>query len=72
MRDVTIGRCIGRRRAYTLGTITPNLLKLGGGDVGAVVGGDGSPKVLAAGFVDGAQAVCIHYLGLMRYFSVDA
>jgi hypothetical protein len=72
VHDAAIGRGIGGRRADSVGSVAPNLLKLGGRDIRTVVGSDSSPELLAAGLVDGAEAVGVDDLGLMSYFGVDA
>lgn len=71
VHDATIGRGIGSRRADSVGTVAPDLLELGGGNIRTVVGSDGSPELLAAGFVDGAETVSVNDLGLVGHFGVD-
>jgi hypothetical protein len=72
VHDATIGRGIRSRRADSVGTIAPDLLELGGGDIGTIVGSNGSPELLTASFVNGAEAVSVDNLGLMSHFGVDA
>jgi hypothetical protein len=72
VHDASIGRGIGGRRADSVGSVAPNLFELGGRDIRTVVGSDSSPELLAAGLVDGAEAVGVDDLGLMSYFGVDA
>jgi hypothetical protein len=72
VHDATIGRGIGSRRANGVGAVAPDLLELSGGNIRTVVGGDRSPELLTAGFVDGAEAVSVDDLRLMGYLGVDA
>ena len=66
VHDATIGRGIGSRRANGVGAVAPDLLELSGGNIRTVVGGDRSPELLTAGFVDGAEAVSVDDLRLPR------
>lgn len=72
VHDAAVGRGVGGRWADGAGAITPDLLELGGGYIGTVVGCDCGPELLTAGFVDGAEAFGINNLGLMGYLGVDA
>jgi hypothetical protein len=57
--DAAIGRSVGSGRADSAGAVAPDLLELSRRDIRTVVGSDGSPELLAAGFVDGAEAVSV-------------
>jgi hypothetical protein len=72
VHQAAIRRRVGGRGTDGAGTVTPNLLELGRGNIGTVVGGNGGPELVAARLVDGAEAVRVDNLGLMRYFRVDA
>ena len=72
MHDTAIRRGIGCRRADGTRPSAPNLLQLRRRHIGTIIGGNGSPKLLAAGFVDGAKTIRVDNFGLMSNFGVDA
>jgi hypothetical protein len=72
VHQAAIRRGVGGRGTDSAGAVAPNLLKLSRGNIGAVVGGNGGPELVAARLVDGAEAVRVDNLGLVRYFGVDA
>jgi len=67
-----IGRIVRSRRADSLGAGAPDLLKLVGRNISAVVGSNGSPELLAASLVDGTKAVGVDNLGLVGDLGVDS
>jgi hypothetical protein len=72
VHQAAIRRGVGGRGTDSAGAVAPNLLKLARGNVGAVVGSNGGPELVAARLVDGAEAVRVDNLGLVRDFGVDA
>ena len=72
VNDATVWRGIGCGWANTTGTVAPDLFELSGRNIGAIVGSDGRPELLAASLVDGAKTVCVDDLGLVGDLSVDA
>jgi hypothetical protein len=72
VHHATIRRRIRSRGADTSRAVAPDLLKLGRWNISTVVGGNGGPKLVAAGLVDGAEAVSVNDLGLVSYLGVDA
>lgn len=72
VHDAAIGRGIwGKRADSIVGAIAPDLFKLSGGDIRTIVSGDGSPELVAARLVDGAETVSVNHFALVSDLSVD-
>jgi hypothetical protein len=67
-----VGGSLGGRGADGVCAGAPNLLKLCGGDVGAIVGCNRRPELLAAGLVDGTETLRVDGLGAVVHIGVDA
>jgi hypothetical protein len=67
-----VGRGLGGRGADGVCAGAPDLLELAGGHVGAIVGCNRRPELLAAGLVDGAETLRVDGLGAVVDIGVDA